>query len=623
MAKKSKRTNKRKVSKRHYRKKNKKTRKIYKRKMMRGGSEESKDLIRQFIEFTGLDEKQAGIKLAEAGGRFDLAIENFFSEKEQPAEGVQPETGSGVVDPIDKLMKMFPGMSPGQAKFLLEEGGDIYNAILLYIEEPAMGTGAAAPVAPAAPAEPVAPVAPAAVAAPINVGYDFDGVLHISISKYENKGKKQCIDGIVRDLYQGHPTSSKGKFTPNQELIDNLKANILQGNKVFIISRNPSPGKKAFLEENLTSAEFSQITITDTPKPGESKGKLLRKYGIDKFYEDSTSEIYKLAGEECNFTNPLEIYFVKTYEGNFNLPNEPYWVVKRKNKFSALSYNVCTGCINGGTGKNKSSTPKYDDKCKKMKAINSLFENKCEENIINIILGKKYPFTFVGIQEAGRTFGNKVLEYGKTKKLRKNLKFIRPNGKGLLIYNNDTVDLILELGGDIKSGRPWVCGLFENKSDGNLILVISLHGPHGGWNVDTIIKTIFRNKNLQGVVNKIPVLLMGDFNQEQSDFKIDNSHIFFNSHRGKEIKTGCNDSGFHPQSSSQWDRTYNWRPDNIFYGNPIGGSGNFIVPVVHEVPHFVPPPKTNYSLFNNTATFHEDISSNTSDHLPVGLTFYF
>jgi hypothetical protein len=487
-------------------------------------------------------------------------------------------------------------------------------------EPPTKAPGGAAPPAASPAASPgEAPGgAAAAVAAPINVGYGFDGVLHTSISNYKNEGKNQCIDGIVRDFYQGYPTKSKGKFTPNRQLIDNLKANILQGNKVFIISRNSSKRKRAFLKENLTPAEFGQITITDTPKPGESKGGLLRRYGIDKFYEDSTSEIYKLAEEEGMFANPLEIYFVKTYTGNFNLPNKPYWVVKKKNIFSALSYNVCTGCINGGGGKN-SSTPNYDAKCKMMKANNSLFNNKCEENIINIILGKQYPFTFVGIQEAGTTFGNKVCDYGEKKGY--NLKFISPDGKGLLIYNNDTVDLLLELGGNIKSGRQWVCGLFQNKSDTNLILVISLHGPHGGWHVDRLIKGIFGNQDIQGIVdiNKIPVLLMGDFNQEQGDFNtIDKSHRFFNSHR-EDIKTAWNGDGNVPPPMD-WDKTYKHSPDNIFYGNPIRGSGNFILPINHEVYH---PKIKSYSLFNITATFHEDISSNTSDHLPVGLTFHF
>ena len=86
MAKKSKRTNKRNVSKRHYRKKNKKTRKIYKRKMMKGGSDESEDLIRQFMEYTKLNEEQAAIKLTEAGGDIDLAKALFLSEQGQGPE---------------------------------------------------------------------------------------------------------------------------------------------------------------------------------------------------------------------------------------------------------------------------------------------------------------------------------------------------------------------------------------------------------------------------------------------------------------------------------------------------------------------------------------------------------
>ena len=65
MVKKSKRTNKRKVFKRHYKKKNKKTRKIYKRKMM-GGSQDQSKLIQEFVELTGVDAEGAFERISKA-----------------------------------------------------------------------------------------------------------------------------------------------------------------------------------------------------------------------------------------------------------------------------------------------------------------------------------------------------------------------------------------------------------------------------------------------------------------------------------------------------------------------------------------------------------------------------
>ena len=62
-------------------------------------------------------------------------------------------------------------------------------------------------------------------------------------------------------------------------------------------------------------------------------------------------------------------------------------------KFTVLSYNVCSGTTKGGY--KNSSTKEYDEKCKRKSS--DIANNKCEENIWNIITN--HPFTFVGIQE--------------------------------------------------------------------------------------------------------------------------------------------------------------------------------------------------------------------------------
>jgi hypothetical protein len=137
MVKKSKRTNKRKVLKRHYIKKNKKTRKFYKRKKMKGGSE---DLLRQFMEFTGLDETQAGIKLAGANGNIQKAMDIFLSEKK-----------STKLNPIQILRALIPELkSDLRAKAYLEYPGvnyDIQKAEKLYEKDKTIGMGAAVGVA--------------------------------------------------------------------------------------------------------------------------------------------------------------------------------------------------------------------------------------------------------------------------------------------------------------------------------------------------------------------------------------------------------------------------------------------------------------------------------------------
>lgn len=88
MAKKSKRTNKRKVFKRHYRKKNKKTRKIYKRKIMKGGADkgvagDQSKLIQRFVELTEVDPAEAFERIYGASGNIRVALEKYFSEMAQ------------------------------------------------------------------------------------------------------------------------------------------------------------------------------------------------------------------------------------------------------------------------------------------------------------------------------------------------------------------------------------------------------------------------------------------------------------------------------------------------------------------------------------------------------------
>lgn len=478
MAKKSKRTNKRKVSKRHYRKKNKKTRKIYKRKMMKGGSEA---IIRKFMKYTKLNEEQAAIKLSEAGGDINLAKGMFLSEQEQghlieePPEGVPPETGSRVVDPINKLIEMFPGMSRGQARFLLEEGGDIENAKILYQGDPTIGTGARAS--------------------------DFDA-------------------------------HSKGSGA----------------------TRGATKATKA-------------------------------TRGVDP-------------------------------------------------KFTVLSYNVCSGTTTGGY--KGSSTRVYDEKCKGK--LSHIANNKCEENIWNIITG--YPFTFVGIQEGYSEFPDRVVKYGNMHG--RKLGFIKSKESkydhASIIYDEKLFRFLGETA-STKIGKkdvqtlsshnarykptrsiPFACGIFLSKNTEKNIIVISLHGSHGGWSISRVTQYIL--KQIRGGVG-IPVLLMGDFNipgKKQFETK---DHIFLNMDENYHKrppqpakKTAFNLTGETITDSVGWDRKYGSRPDNIYIGDPK--SSKKITPLSHQVYRPSRDPSKRHPYIQSGPYI---ISSESSDHLPVTGSF--
>ena len=83
----------------------------------------------------------------------------------------------------------------------------------------------------------------------VNVGYDFDGVLHRTMNKYERKG---------RALYQGHPNFRMDTklYKKNKIIIEDIKLHIKKGDNVFIISRNPND-KMEFLR-----TLFGLVTIS-------------------------------------------------------------------------------------------------------------------------------------------------------------------------------------------------------------------------------------------------------------------------------------------------------------------------------------------------------------------------
>lgn len=154
-------------------KNNKRSRKIYKRKMMRGGS----DLImQQFMQSTGLNEEQAALKLAEADGDIGLATERL--EKKISREGAK------------QIFMALTHLPETRAILYLEDPSvnfDIRKAEGLFIEDPNIGTGAVAPAAPVAP--PVAPVAALAPAGTVtNLKDAFQGGYNVFIAFFRVKG---------------------------------------------------------------------------------------------------------------------------------------------------------------------------------------------------------------------------------------------------------------------------------------------------------------------------------------------------------------------------------------------------------------------------------------------------
>ena len=124
---------------------------------------------------------------------------------------------------------------------------------------------------------------------------------------------------------------------------------------------------------------------------------------------------------------------------------------------------------------------------------------------------------------------------------------------------------------------PFACGIFESNNTKKHIIVISLHGSHGGWSISNVTQHIL--EQISGGVN-IPVLLMGDFNiPGKKEFET-SDHIFINMDENYRKETTSTASaattkkysfqfkGRNNYRCSGWDRKYGSRPDNIYIGNP-------------------------------------------------------
>lgn len=133
----------------------------------------------------------------------------------------------------------------------------------------------------------------------INYGYDFDGVLHTSVTEPDSLGQR-------------HPESGEGPFTPFEKIIKKIKNNIINGDNVYIITARSSFEKlvvKKFLDENGLSELKDRVYFTDN----QDKTTILNNLQINEFYDDSCLRINELDSKMKNklLPNLEKLYFVE------------------------------------------------------------------------------------------------------------------------------------------------------------------------------------------------------------------------------------------------------------------------------------------------------------------------
>ena len=114
----------------------------------------------------------------------------------------------------------------------------------------------------------------------VNYGYDFDGVLHTSVSQPDNKGQR-------------HPTHFHGPFTPFVKIIEKIKTNLADGDSVYIITARSSNSKQ-YVNEFLDKNNLSQLKDKVYYTNNQDKTKVLNELQINDFYDDSCLRINEL-----------------------------------------------------------------------------------------------------------------------------------------------------------------------------------------------------------------------------------------------------------------------------------------------------------------------------------------
>ena len=141
-----------------------------------------------------------------------------------------------------------------------------------------------------------------------NYGYDFDGVLHISVTQPDKTGQRHA------KIWYGpyHAETWYGPYKPFKKIIEKIKNNLSDGDNVYIITARSSdsqPTINKFLEDNNLSELKDKVYYTDN----QDKTVVLNNLQINEFYDDSCLRINELSSKMKNNLLPhlKKLYFVE------------------------------------------------------------------------------------------------------------------------------------------------------------------------------------------------------------------------------------------------------------------------------------------------------------------------
>ncbi|QGR53713.1 nuclease [Moumouvirus maliensis] len=172
-----------------------------------------------------------------------------------------------------------------------------------------------------------------------NIGYDFDGVLHINVSLPDVEGQR-------------HPPNLTGPYEPFNRIIDDIINNLKSGDKIFIITarHNRKQNLKSIIDHLNNTKLLNYLNkITILFSGGSDKTKLLHKYKINSFYDDSCLRIKELYLSMKNGHIPdlTELYLVYPEKNNYvKITEENYDHSCINNQIAGNFKNIDWDCIN-------------------------------------------------------------------------------------------------------------------------------------------------------------------------------------------------------------------------------------------------------------------------------------
>lgn len=136
-----------------------------------------------------------------------------------------------------------------------------------------------------------------------NIGYDFDGVLHVSVTKPSSNGQIHALPYLFNSPY---------KLQPNYQIIQQITKQYNLGHKIYIVTHRQSQNSYNTICKFLGRSDVNLsnvISCRNIHLVSGNKGDILNKLNIYTFYDDSVNVLNDIKRKYYN----INLYQVNPY----------------------------------------------------------------------------------------------------------------------------------------------------------------------------------------------------------------------------------------------------------------------------------------------------------------------